>query len=121
MRTFKGTVTSGTGTATRGMKEVTPDEWTAAGIPPPYPGTLNIFVGKPARETLLRIAENEGFDGPNKNRNPKFLKVTLKTKHGFTTCYAKFSRDKTTIELVSELNLRNEYGLKNQTPVEITL
>jgi CTP-dependent riboflavin kinase len=100
----RGVVVSGTGQASAHK----------VGAFPHFPGSLNVFVGRHERNRLLETATN-------RFKSLRSVDSYSKAKFFDEEIWMGFSRDKETVELFSERNLRATHGLKDGDRVKVYL
>lgn len=110
----RGPVQDGTGQAASLVEHTTDDEWAPLGFVP-YPGTLNVRIGQGARGWLRSFVDSGGVRGPRLGRWAWYVPVEA---NGYP-CFGRFSKDRTTVELVAPVRLREHLGLSNGDQVTV--
>jgi CTP-dependent riboflavin kinase len=101
---IRGVVVSGTGQASTHT----------VGAFPHFPGSLNVFVGRHERNRL-KDGPTEQF--PSTRSIDRYRTATLFDR----PVWIGFSRDRETIEIFSEHNLRATHGLKDGDRIKVYL
>jgi CTP-dependent riboflavin kinase len=101
---IRGVIVSGTGQASAHTVDAFPH----------FPGSLNVFIGGHERNRMLESAPHRF---PSSRSVDRYRAATLNGG----AVWMGFSRDKETVELFSELNLRATHDLRDGDRVRIFL
>jgi CTP-dependent riboflavin kinase len=104
LKFIRGVVVSGTGQASAHT----------VGAFPHFPGSLNVFVGRHERSRLLDGATHQF---PSSRSTDRYLRMVFFDE----PVWVGFSRDRETIEIFSDVNLRATHGLKDGDRVKVYL